>query len=52
MNFIKKAAVNVLLNYVSDNPMEKLPKMFSIAEKLDRSSVYQANNRNARSVAG
>lgn len=36
MNMIQKAAVNMLLNYITDNPMQKLPKMFELAEKLDR----------------
>jgi len=40
MNRIKKTAVSLLLNYVSDDPMEKLPKMFNIAEKLDRGNLH------------
>jgi len=40
MNKIQKTAASLLLNYISDNPMEKLPKMFEIAEKLDRGNLY------------
>ncbi|HWR23511.1 MAG TPA: radical SAM protein [Feifaniaceae bacterium] len=36
MKAVQKTAVNLLLQYMSDNPMEKLPKMLEIAEKLDR----------------
>ncbi len=40
MNKIQKTAVSLLLNYISDNPMEKLPKMLDIAEKLDRGNLH------------
>ncbi|MGI5919318.1 MAG: radical SAM protein [Christensenellales bacterium] len=50
MNFIKKAAVKALLNYVSDNPMQKLPKMFKIAEKLDRGHHYTKQISTMREV--
>lgn len=50
MNFIKKAAVKALLNYVSDNPMQKLPKMFKIAEKLDRGHLYTKQISTMREV--
>jgi Radical SAM superfamily. len=40
MNKIQKTAVNLLLNYVSDDPIGKLPKMFEIAEKLDRGNIH------------
>lgn len=36
------AAVDMLLRYLSDNPMEKLPKIFSIIQKLDRQNLYSA----------
>jgi len=35
LNKIQKTAINLLLSYILDNPMEKLPKMFEMAEKLD-----------------
>jgi len=50
MYFIKKAAVKMLLNYVSDNPMQKLPKMFKIAEKLDRGHLYTKQISTMREV--
>jgi hypothetical protein len=40
MNKIQRTAVNMMLNYFSDNPMEKLPKIFEIAEKLDRGNLH------------
>ena len=43
MNKIKKAAANMLLDYIiSDDPLEKLPKIFDIAEKLDRGNLHTA----------
>lgn len=50
MNKIQKAAVNVLLNYLSDNPMEKLPKMFEIAEKLDKGNLHASQIRMTRNA--
>jgi len=50
MNMIKKTAANLLLSYVSDNPMDKLPKMFEIAEKLDRGNLHAPQIRTLRSV--
>ena len=50
MNFIKKVAVKALLNYVSDNPMQKLPKMFKLAEKLDRGHLYTKQISTMREV--
>ena len=40
MKTIQKTTVNLLLRYLSNNPMEKLPAMFSIAEKMDRQHLY------------
>jgi len=40
MNKISKTAANLLLSYIVDNPMEKLPKMFELAEKLDRGHLH------------
>lgn len=50
MNKIQKAAVSVLLNYLSDNPMEKLPKMFEIAEKLDKGNLHASQIRMTRNA--
>jgi MoaA/NifB/PqqE/SkfB family radical SAM enzyme len=35
MKNVQKVAVDLLLHYLSDRPLEKLPKMFALAEKLD-----------------
>jgi len=40
MNRIQKAAVKLLLNYISEDPLGKLPKMIKLAEKLDRENLY------------
>lgn len=40
MKKIQKTAIDLLMRYLSDNPMEKLPKMFNIAEKLDRENLH------------
>ena len=40
MKSVQKATVNLLLQYLSNNPMEKLPKMFTIAEKMDRYHLH------------
>jgi len=37
---LQRTAVNLMLSYVSDNPIEKLPRMFKIAEKLDRGKMH------------
>ncbi|NLM46623.1 MAG: radical SAM protein [Firmicutes bacterium] len=46
----QKAAVKVLLNYLSDKPIEKLPRMFWIAEKLDRKGLHRDQIRGMRRV--
>lgn len=50
MNKIQKTAATMLLNYISDDPMNKLPKVFEIVEKLDRGKNYSAQIRVARDV--
>src|SRR5690554_535080 len=40
MSRIQRTAVNLILDYISTDPMEKLPKMFDLAEKLDRGKHY------------
>ncbi|HHX74008.1 MAG TPA: radical SAM protein [Firmicutes bacterium] len=44
----QRAAVKVLLNYLSDKPMEKLPRMFWIAEKLDRKGLHRTQIHSMR----
>ena len=46
----QRAAVKVLLNYLSDKPIEKLPRMFWIAEKLDRKGLHRPQIRSMRDV--
>lgn len=36
MKSLQKHAINRILGYVSDKPMERLPKIIDIAEKIDR----------------
>ncbi|WP_187351006.1 radical SAM protein [Capillibacterium thermochitinicola] len=36
----QKLAVKLLMGYLADKPMEKLPRMFSLAEKLDRRNLH------------
>ncbi|MGI5936152.1 MAG: radical SAM protein [Oscillospiraceae bacterium] len=49
MNTLKKAAMNKLLDYVvSDDPMGKLPKMFDLAEKLDRGHMHESKIQSLR----
>ena len=50
MNRIQKTAVNLLLEYISDDPVEKLPKMFEIAEKLDRGNLHTTQINALRNV--
>ncbi len=40
MNKLQKAAVSMLVHYVTDNPIDKLPKMLAVAEKLDREQIH------------
>ena len=39
MRGLQKTVLEMLLRYMSHNPMEKLPKMFDLAEKLDRKKI-------------
>lgn len=48
MKNVQKAGVALLLRYLSNNPMEKLPKMFAIAEKLDKDNSYTPHIRMMR----
>jgi len=50
VNKIQKTAVNLLLNYLANNPMEKLPKMFEIAEKLDVGNLHATQINGLRSI--
>jgi len=50
MNKIQKTAASMLINYVSDNPLEKMPKMFDLAEKLDKDKLYADKIRVMREI--
>jgi len=50
MNSVSKAAVHLLLNYVSNNPMEKIPIMFELAEKLDRGNLHAGQISTMRQI--
>jgi len=46
MNIIRKTTAKMLLNYISDDFLGKLPKIINLAEKLDRGN-YHATQINA-----
>ncbi len=48
MNMVPKKAVNLAIKYLSDNPMKKLPKLFALAEALDRGHKRTADIRRIR----
>lgn len=48
MNKVQKAAVNMLTNYVSNDPLKKLPRIFHIAEKLDRDNLHATQIQSIR----
>jgi len=49
-NMLQRTAVNLMLSYVSDNPIENLPKMFKLAEMLDRGKRHAHQIRPLRSM--
>lgn len=50
MRRIQSAALDVLLRSLSSNPMDKLPGILSIAEKLDRRSIRSSEIQTLRQV--
>jgi len=38
---VQKTAVNLLFKYLSDNPMEKLPKLLSAADMIDKGHLHK-----------
>lgn len=40
MNKMQKMSANLLLSYVAKNPLERLPAMLDLAEKVDRSGQH------------
>ena len=41
----ERAAVDLMLSYLSTNPVEKLPLMLSLAERLDRGGLHRSQIR-------
>ncbi len=50
MNRLQKTTLNMLLNYISDDPLEKLPKVIELAEKLDRDNFHATQINTVRNV--
>lgn len=47
---VQKVTMNLLIHYLADNPMEKLPRMLSIAEKMDCNGNYKQQIKVIREV--
>lgn len=41
MKKLKAVALDLLLQYIADNPMKKLPGMLELAKKLDRGNIHE-----------
>jgi len=50
MNIVQKAAANMLLNYISDDFLGKLPRILKLAEKLDRGNFHATQITTVRNV--
>jgi len=50
MNRIQKTAANMLLNYIADDPLEKLPKIIELAEKLDKDNMHATQIKAVREI--
>ena len=48
MNMVSRKAVNLAIKYLSEDPMKKLPKLFALAEALDRGHQRTADIRRIR----
>jgi len=48
MNMVSRKAVSLAIKYLSEDPMNKLPKLFSLAEALDRGHQRTADIRRIR----
>lgn len=48
MKALRSTAVDILMRYLSNDPMSKLPWMFDVAEKLDRGHLYTSEIRKVR----
>ncbi len=50
MKAIRNTAVDLLLRYLANNPMERLPAIFSLAEQLDRGQIHKNQIRELRAL--
>jgi MoaA/NifB/PqqE/SkfB family radical SAM enzyme len=50
MKKVQNTALDLLLRYLSSDPMEKLPAIFSLAEKLDRGHIHENQIQTLREV--
>ncbi|MDR3295613.1 MAG: radical SAM protein [Clostridiales Family XIII bacterium] len=50
MNRVQKKAANLILSYLANNPMERLPAMLDLAEKLDRGNLHGPQIRTMREM--
>ena len=41
MKRFRKAAAMVIVYYLSNNPLKKLPRMLHLAEKLDKGNMHE-----------
>jgi MoaA/NifB/PqqE/SkfB family radical SAM enzyme len=48
MNQIQKQTIKLILTYLASNPMDRLPTMLDLAERLDRNNVYAAQIKTMR----
>lgn len=50
MTNIKKTGVDLLLRYLASNPIKNLPKMITLAEKMDRGNIHTSQISEIRKV--
>ena len=50
MKKFRKTTVDLLLRYLSNNPMEKLPAIFTVAEQLDRDQIHAGQIKELRAL--
>lgn len=50
MKKVRNTAVDLLLRYLSSNPMEKLPAILTVAEMLDRGGIHATQIQQLREL--
>lgn len=50
MKGIRNTAVDLLLRYLANDPMQKLPAIFTLAEQLDRGQIHRNQIRELRTL--